>query len=289
MRAFLAGGFMKVLRILIVVTAVFSAAICQAHGLTKGVSIKDAFIGKSLSMESYLSKQLQVKGDEGDLRGNIYEFQTKSPVKAFVYSLVIPGAGQYYNGSRIKAGSFLAADILLWSGYLVYHKKGADRETAYKSYADEHYLASVFRDWWNGLDTATQNTFSHRLYFDASGNPIRNREYYENVGKYDQFQVGWDDIGVNFPPPGTPGGNPNSGYVSPHRGTYLEMRKQSNTYFSRATTFAVVSIGNHLVSAFEAAIGARKFNRGSKQYSLDFRPGEINGEILPFVVASAKF
>jgi hypothetical protein len=280
---------MRALKILIVGAFIFSAALCQASGLTRTIGVNESILSNSLSLDSYLSKNLDVKNEGGDLRNDIYEFHSKSPVKAFFMSLIIPGAGQFYNGSKIKAGSFLAADIILWSGYLVYHGKGVTGETNYKKYADQHYVPSVFFGWWEGLDTTVTNTFSHRIYHDANGSPIRTREYYENIGKYDQFQVGWDDIGTNFPPPGTPGGNPNSGYISPNRSTYLFMRKQSNDYFSNAKSLAMVSIGNHIISAFEAAIGARRFNRSGRQYSLDMEPRNINGRVVPFVMANTVF
>jgi hypothetical protein len=280
---------MRAFKALIFVAVVFSAALCHAGGLTKAVSVNEFFLSKSLSMQSYLSKALDVKTEGGNLRDDIYEFHSKSPSKAFFMSLIIPGAGQYYNGSKIKAGSFLGVDAILWTGYLIYHGKGVTREKDYKAYADQHYLASVYFNWWEGLDTSVTNVFSHRIYHDNAGNPIKTREYYENVGKYDQFQVGWDDIGINFPPPGTPGGNPNSGVISEHRGTYLNMRKQSNDYFSNAKRLAMISIGNHLVSAFEAAIGARRFNRSGKQYSLDIESRNINGQIVPFAMINTIF
>jgi hypothetical protein len=279
---------MKVLlKLLTVLTALLSAGIVQASGLTRPVSVHEYFLSNSLSMQNFLSNKLEVKNqDTGDLRSDIYEFHSKSPYKAFVYSLIIPGAGEFYTGSRIKAGSFLAIDAILWTGYLIYHGKGTKEEKDYKLYADAHYIASEYNTWWGGLDSSVQNTYSHRLYFDASGNPIRTREYYENVGKYDQFQVGWDDIGLNYPPPPIPGGSP---VVSPHRSTYLGMRATSNNYFSNATTMAMVSIANHLVSAFDAAIGARKFNRGNKQYSMQFESRNIDGKVAPFVVLQTKF
>jgi hypothetical protein len=77
--------------------------------------------------------------------------------------------------------------------------------------------------------------------------------------------------------------------ISPHRQTYLDMRRQANDYFTNATTFAMVSIANHLVSAFEAAIGARRYNRGTQQYSLEFDTKNINGKVAPFLVLQAKF
>jgi hypothetical protein len=288
---FLAGGIMKALRIIFVVAVVFSAALCQASGLTRAASVNESIMGKSLSLQSFLSTQLDVKGDQGDLRDDIYEFHAKSPAKAFFMSLVIPGAGQYYNGSRIKAGSFLIADVALWSGYLIYRGKGSNMETDYKKFADVNYTSSVYRDWWNGLDSTLQNIFSHRLYFDESGNPIKNREYYENIGKYDQFQVGWGSSGINHPPPTSPNDTLHTAWFGDNneRSTYLGMRKKSNDYFSNAKTMAMVSIANHVISAFEAAISARRLNKGGKQYSMELETRNIDGRVVPFAMARMKF
>ncbi|MEW5796303.1 MAG: hypothetical protein AB1772_08060, partial [Candidatus Zixiibacteriota bacterium] len=38
----------------------------------------------------------------------------KSPFKAFILSAVLPGAGQYYMGSRIKPILFLGAEAAAW-------------------------------------------------------------------------------------------------------------------------------------------------------------------------------
>jgi hypothetical protein len=289
--AFLAGGIMKALKIIIVVSGVLSAAVCQAAGLTRTVSVRESILSKSLSLDSYLSKRLDVKGEEGDLRGNIYEFHSKSPLKAFALSLIVPGAGQYYTGYRIKAAAFLGADIALWSGYLAYHQKGAGTERDYKAYADNNYHYMEYFNWWStvGADTSV---FSHRIYLDSTGSqPIRTREYYENIGKYDQFQVGWGNSGINHPPPIHSDDTTRTTWYGDNneRLTYLNMRKKSNDYFSNAKAFLVVSIGNHIISAFEAAIGARRYNRGGKQYSLELQPYNINGRVVPMAVATTKF
>jgi len=271
---------------LIFVEALLVVGSAMAGGLTKPVSAGEYILGNGLTMHSFFAKKMEIKQGGTDLEEEIYEFHAKSPLKAFALSLAIPGAGQFYNGSKIKAGTFLAADIILWSGYLMYHGKASDKEKAYKAYADEHYLASVYRDWWETRAVPYQDSFSHRIYFDANGNPNRNHEYYENIGKYDQFQVGWDDIGLNHEPPPLPGGAP---LVSPHRSVYLDLRCQANDYFSNAKTMAMISIGNHLISAFEAAIGAKKYNRGTRQYSLQLKSKNIDGKVAPFMVLSAGF
>lgn len=269
------------------------SGLALASGILKTGSIRQQFLSNELTLQKSLSNELVVKKDDNsNLRENIYEFKSKSPAKAFLYSLIIPGSGQLYVGSKIKAASFFAADIGLWTGYLIYHKKGNDGEASYRAFADQHYTNfQRYFTWWDGIGEDTSK-FSHRLPYDRPNNvPIRNREYYENIGKYDQFQLGWDDA-PDTPIPVIPGNMPDSThgpFVSPNRNTYLDMRAQANRYFSDAKTFVIVSVGNHLLSAFEAAIGAKRYNQGTKQYSLQFESREYNGKIVPYLVMAKSF
>jgi hypothetical protein len=268
--------------LLAVMASLLTANWASAGGITHVISAREYFLANQLTMERYFDKEALVKSqDNADLRGDIYQFKPKSPFKAFALSLAVPGAGEFYTGSRIKAGAFFAVDVILWSGYLMYHHKGKNEEGAYRSYADKNYKWTDYISWWNTLSDSAQKAYSHRLPIDASGNPIKNWEYYENIGKYDQFQVGWQDVGLNHPPP--------EKFYSALRNTYLSMRQTANDYFSNATTTAMVSIANHIISAFDAAIGARKYNKGSKQYSLYFDSKNINGRQTPFLVMTAKF
>jgi hypothetical protein len=274
-------------RTIVLAVLVFSAGAAFGDGLTRMVGTQETIHANSLTMGTFFSKKLEIKQGQEDLGEDIYEFHTKSPFKAFAMSLVIPGSGQLYTGSKIKAGTFLAADALLWTGYLVYHGKGSDKEKEYKAWADQYYRPDEYFFWYENLiGDSVRTVYSHQIYQDGSGNVIKSHEYYENIGKYDQFQVGWDDIEYETPPPPAPGGLT---VISPHRQTYLELRKKSNDYFSNASTMAMISIANHLISAFDAAIGAKKYNRGTRQYSLQLKSKNIDGKVAPFIVAEVKF
>jgi len=269
-----------------IMIAMSASAFAGAVGLVHTTSAQTHMLAGELTMDKYFDrKSILSEKDDLETNADIYAFDTKSPIKAFMLSLAVPGAGEFYNGQKIRAGSFLAADIVIWSGYLLYHKKGADKEKDYKAYADQHYSPYVFLDWWNNILTEDQrNTYSHRLPVDGNGDPIHNREYYENIGKYNQFQVGWPN-GINHPyvPPD------GETYMPTERATYLDMRKKSNDYFSKASTMIMVSIANHIVSAFDAAISAKRHNKGTKQYSMKVDTRMVNGEQMPFVVLSRAF
>jgi hypothetical protein len=201
---------------------------------------------------------------------------------------VVPGAGEYYNGQKIRAGAFLAVDALLWTGYFIYHKKGSNREDEYEAFANDNYTWQNFIIAWDQLPEEDKTTYSHRMPWDeASNQPNFNHEYYENIGKYDQFQVGWNDI--DYSPWDIRDTTEAGGIMSPLRSEYLDMRKQANDYFSNATTAAMISIANHVISAFDAAIGAKRFNKGGKQYSLNLKTKNIDGKTTPFLTLTAKF
>lgn len=280
------------MRTIIILAAIFlltsTVAWPGAAGLVKTNSVESQFHSGRLTMDKYFDREMIVRqGDDLELTEDIYDYGIKSPFKAFMLSLAVPGAGEYYTGKKYRAIGFITADVLFWSGYFIYHSKGVSTEKDYKAYADEHYTWQTFMTWWDQLPDSTKNIYSHRLpYDDANNVPIFNHEYYENIGKYNQFQIGWPG-GQNYPY--IPNSPDTLTYMPDERRIYLDMRKDSNDYYARAKTMMMISIANHIVSAFDAAIGAKRFNRGSKQYSMKVNAREINGETTPFLTLTAKF
>lgn len=281
---------MKILSALLAVMILTAApAWSGAAGIARTYSVEEYFLANDLTMEKYFNEETILRDqDDPVLSGGIYEYGTKSPAKAFLLSLVVPGAGEYYNGQKIRAGAFLAVDALLWTGYFIYHKKGSNREDEYEAFANDNYTWQNFIIAWDQLPEEDKTTYSHRMPWDeASNQPNFNHEYYENIGKYDQFQVGWNDI--DYSPWDIRDTTEAGGIMSPLRSEYLDMRKQANDYFSNATTAAMISIANHVISAFDAAIGAKRFNKGGKQYSLNLKTKNIDGKTTPFLTLTAKF
>jgi hypothetical protein len=85
--------------------------------------------------------------------------------------------------------------------------------------------------------------------------PWNDQQYYELIGKYSQFQAGWDDRIIQngeFPLALPPSG---------HMIIYRDMRAQANNYYDVANTFVSVAIVNHVVSALEAFWSATKYNK----------------------------
>lgn len=219
---------------------------------------------------------------------NIYEFKKKSVAKAFFYSLVIPGAGQFYTGSKLKGFIFLGVEALGWAGYISYQNSGDDKTEEYEAFARAHWYDQAY---WDSLKVyrnidkwEDDQVFPHHLPWKINENGDTvvnlNHEYYENIGKYDQFVWGWDDLQqIESPVNST---TPELSFRSSRRLEYVDMREQANSDYDKARTFGILVIANHVISAFEAAFSAKRFNsRAQHAGPLDVKVNVVNLENVP--------
>jgi len=273
----------------IIVIVFFNAGLIWSGQLDNDLSITNYFASNQLTAQTFFKAENMVDdNNEMPLTGDIYEFNAKSTKRAFFYSMLLPGAGQYYAGSRIKPFVYIGLETLIWSFYFTNHSKGNDKKTEYQQYAIDHYNWVDFMAWWNSLDSTDQNDYSHRLPWDDENNRvILNHEYFENIGKYDQFQIGWDDIPNDaYPPP--PETNPVY-FEGTNREIYVNMRKKANDYYQNANTMIMLSLGNRIISAFEAALTAKKFNKGQKRFSFNMETRNFGESDVPVLTWNYKF
>jgi hypothetical protein len=195
----------------------------------------------------------------------------KKPGLGLLFSATVPGTGEFYAGSWIKGAAFLGAEIALWIGYSKFTDKGNEWEAIFHDYANTHWSEP---DYWvamaqeAGMSGVTTSNYSdvldelreyERLNYSHGLHVEKDQQYYEMIGKYHQFKWGWDDY--------KEGDNP----LTPNRDYYEGLRDNSNQEFHKASTCAMVILGNHVLSALDAAwtIGrANKKIRGSAQMSI---------------------
>ncbi len=207
----------------------------------------------------------------------------RSVGKALLFSAVIPGSGQLYNKSLLKGLAFFGIEIGAWAINAVYTQRGNEQEREFERYADAHwseqeYWDSIFamcqrdpqsaayncrRDDLKSLRRWERDHFSHFLPEE------KNQTYYENIGKYDQFNFGWDDS------------NSELGRDSAKRELYTRMRKKANDQFRIATYGASAVLVNHVLSMLEAAYAANQFNRHQVKASLGMEMQRYNDELTP--------
>jgi len=193
------------------------------------------------------------------------------PKKMLLFSALIPGAGELYMGSYLKGAAFFAIEVGVWTMYAVYHKKGIDKEDEFKKYANEYWDEEKYLGWFNNLDSLQQKAFSHQLP------ETKTQQYYEMIGKYDQFIVGWEDVDFNTPLEDI------YDIYNDYREHYMDMRYDSNQLLKRATTGAYLAMFNHIFSAIDAAWTAKKHNSRIIKSAIRMENKRFNSEDLPML------
>ncbi len=248
------------------------------------------------------------------------------PAQAMVRSLVIPGWGQVYNNdSWWKPTLFAGIEIAGIVGWWQWNLKAEDLRLNYEAFADDYW---DLENWVTGtvlfeaealLDTTLRDISigggSHDLtiiydgiYFpsDTLATPdgltflenatvLRNRDFYENIGKYDKFVAGWDDTWETIE---------DSTYalwwkenkeiedgqkivvMTKHKEDYLNQRYEANTYLNMATYAVSAIMFNHVISGLEAVWTAGK-NKKEKEY--DTSVGLMYNKSAPYGIGGISF
>lgn len=217
---------------------------------------------------------------------DVYGFKGKSSKRAFVYSLIVPGSGEFYAGSKIKAALFFGLDVTLLAFFFNYRGKGRDEEKRYEEFAKQHWSEDEYTLWlltvYSTNDSVTPynvcDTFPYLdsenkwTYFSHHLPGEKTQQYYEMIGKYEQFTAGWDSL--------------------QSRGDYLEKRRISNDWLNKSKYTAMVLLANHILSAFDAAIAVKKYNKKGERFSqIEFkmRLVERDCEVIPRLTVNMRF
>lgn len=212
---------------------------------------------------------------------NVIHDPVHYPARPMLYSLVLPGAGQIYNQSpwwktAVFAGVEVTGIALWWS----WKSKAEDIQSDYEAYARSHWALSdwytntrlIFPDSYSTMFSGTHkiilktddgyftSAFIDSLYgiYGADLKYIRDRDFYENIGKYDQFVGGWDDCydengnKIWFEEEKSVGDSTESIKLTPNKNYYRDLRFDSNTLkdYSKYAISAIMF--NHVISGLEA-------------------------------------
>lgn len=231
--------------------------------------------------------------------------ERKSIQKAFLLSAILPGAGEFYMGSKTRMLIFGGIEVLSWTGYLTYHHKGKDKEDEFRKFADEHwslddyieFINTEFLDgtnWryeidnynpddWDSIHIYLPPSFIHDV-IDAWLHD--KQQYYEMIGKYYEYQFGggWDD---NTQPSDTL-----YQWLSGRAEHYEDMRDESNKFLKRAKWGIGAALVNRVLSAFDAALLARSHNKRADRFSgfrLKAKVVDYCGEPIPQLILTKRF
>ncbi len=246
---------------------------------------------------------------------------TTYPAQAMMRSLVIPGWGQIYNKDHYwKPLLFAGIEIAGIVGWWEWNQKADDLRQKYELFADDHWdlgdwitgtelFATVSDSLLEGLNlieghdliiiyegiyypSDTLATPEASGWIDNGAFVLRNRDFYENIGKYDKFVGGWDDCwddSTNAQLWEKEKRKIEEGYkyvvTTKNKSNYLDQRYDANTYMNMAS-YAVSSILlNHVVSALEAVWTAGNNN---KKKSLDTSLGLMYNKTAPYGIGGVS-
>jgi hypothetical protein len=252
-----------------------------AGGLTGNLQVD--FFGQQQRAEAQLM-QSEVPDDAT---------RRKSPWLAAGLSLLVPGAGEFYAENYWKAAAFLAIDIAAWSLAHSFDKKGDRQTDFFQNYANRNwspgkyakfaletyvppaewvnYNGLLASNWesrppseqvnWvmlNALERHISGTANGR-YFSHTLPPYGDQQYFELIGKYQQFYQGWNDADPSLVTYDQISAKINSDYTNFKY--YAGERGKANDFYTTATTYVTVAIVNHVLSAVDAAWTASSYNR----------------------------
>jgi len=234
--------------------------------------------------------------------------ERKSIQKAFLLSAILPGAGEYYMGSKTRMLLFGGIEVLSWTGYLTYHHKGKVKEKEFKDYADN----GQYWDLYDYLDYVNDNYLDGTNYHDkyypdvydpADWDSIQallppsfihdvvdaylhdKQQYYEMIGKYYdwQFGAGWKDSEYD---------TLHGWYPNKYAEHYMDIRGLSNRFLKRAKWGVGAALVNRVLSAFDAALLAKAHNKRADRFSgFSLRAEVIDycGEPTPHLILTKRF
>ncbi len=212
----------------------------------KDVDFRSALL---LHQNSIISPEMQkrIKAEDEFAAG----WKKKSPAQAFFMSLVLPGTGQIYSGAEAKAKIFLSAEALCWEGFWLFRSLGNRKGEDYRNFAATP--AGV------NLEGKNDDYYSNLSFY---GSP----DGYNQSARLDNIPGE-----IIYPEDGF------SNWQWDNADSRLQYRnlKNQNKIFYRRSFYAIgMAVFTRIVSSFDAALSAKKFNqkRSLEQGGWGFHP-----------------
>ncbi|HDS74511.1 MAG TPA: hypothetical protein ENN56_03125, partial [Firmicutes bacterium] len=188
---------------------------------SRGPSVLDGYVGSArhaLAVEAGRNSTDVVETPDDLGQSTVRPSSRKSPAKAFILSLLVPGLGEFYAGNMLRGAVFFGIEAASWTAWNVYTKKGDDARADFIAFQTEHWNFERYdtyrRAVWQDL-AARSNVFdpsrplaqrqqdsltvligTHH-YDDCCGQATpKTDDQYEMIGKYYRFSYGWDDVTV---------------------------------------------------------------------------------------------
>lgn len=293
---------------IIIITVIISVFLVTSYDFSaQEITGYDYSIDKSNSMQIIKGNILEKESDAVKLNhfsAIVDSSKMKSPILGGSMSAVIPGAGQIYAKNFVKSAIFLAVEAGLWITYAVFQGKGNDQTESYENYANQNWNMRKYAQWLKdqnfqrsdainmSSDDYTlrlQVNYCEEINFSHQLPPVGEQQYYEVIGKYQNYVTGWStaDVSVinknNY-------GTTKLTQVS----YYMDERQKANDYYNNGTTTLMVVVLNHIVSAVDGYLSVNSYNnkyvlKGSVSFQPVYSSKLGKSVVTPFANVSFTF
>ena len=173
--------------------------------LYSGVFFQPISNSSAPKLSGNLSQDL-FSSSQTEYNDSLDRMKTRAAITSGFFSLVVPGAGQLYNGGTsnyIKAAAFFGLEAAGWVVNVIWNKKGNQETAAFRQYADGtaadgyrngHYSVYRYAQWiGNNIQqleqingTSSQGQAIIAQYISSKGNSLLGNEY-----SSPEYQVNW--------------------------------------------------------------------------------------------------
>lgn len=168
------------------------------------------------------------------------ERRTPSPAKAFLFSFLLPGMGEYYAGSPKMMRVFLATEALLWATFASFRVYGDWKRNDYRQFAASHA----------GVDLAGKD---YEYFVDV--------ENFNSIQEYNAFKLQERLLNELYPETAEYAWEWDS---EDSRKEFERLRLASDSAYHSSTFIVACVLLNHLVSGIDAIRVARKVRKASE-------------------------
>ncbi len=202
-----------------------------------------------------------------------------------LFSLIVPGAGEVYAGSYLKAAIFVAVEAAAITTAVIYNNKGNNQTQFFQNYANQHWSVSRYAYWTAQhlqslapnmtdaeiqkyqadfpTDTSPVNWAILNQMEDAIGSdpsaagythqlpPFGEQQYYELIGKYSQYSHGWDTSNES---------DPSYTDLPAQFLWYADQRGEANRLYAVSSTAVIFIYINHFLSAIDGVWSVDRYN-----------------------------
>ena len=215
------------------------------------------------SFPSYLSNQNPPEDEEPKLEefwlkseSPESESQRKSLPKAILLSLLVPGGGEFYVGSKTRGRIFLGVEASLWASFFGFRTYGTWIKNDYRTYAAAH--AGV------NLEGKSEDFFEDINFYVS-------RDEYNQLARLYQREAAAVYPENSFW---------NWQWESPESQRYYrKLRNRSESAYRKALFMLGLSAANRVLSVIDTIREVRKYNR---KVDMEFSSVTVDLKINPF-------